>query len=1005
MPVLLLAGCANLGTSGGAAVSQPVGNNLVGEACRTAPARGGSGVTGGQASDIYCGRWEQPSARVLRIENGGSTLAQQVATGPWRDRLDAIAVCREPVPTTLLDGQPALALDCTLRSGGWPYRAVAVAAGNDAYLADGIPAAEPAMLRAIGLTSGRLAAVQETEQGGAAAREMAAIEARLAGRLYSAGDLQAYDDTLKLAQYNNYLGNYAEAESRYRDALALQQKALPDDSGSLAFVLMHIALELSNQERFAEADVLFERTDLLVQRSLDPSDQARLVGYRAIHLANQQRDKEAVELARKATGMRLDIARQYGASVPTPGVARPQTVQFGGAPTVASQVGQTVLVGRAQTALGDAVQSKYVEAAMLVRENRLDEATKTLAEANAILDADARIPRRWAAQVQVLQADIAERRGDLPRAERLLRSAIAIQRAQFAQSRDEGMALVALGRVQAKQGRSADAFESYRAGFALLARNGGDLRFDEVAAFFAAALDEAKRRPQDRDALFVEMFEAGQMVRGSTTAQTLALVAARLSAGEERVGAAIRDLQDARRERDQIQELLTRSQGDQRLLAPQLDALKQQYAAADARVAELERAVQSAAPRYNQLLDTPVSAADVRQALRPDEALVQVLLGATGGVGFVVDAESIEAYAIPLTEAETARAVATLRRPFDQPKVTSFDVVRAHALHQLLLGPVSERLAGVKHLITVPSGPLLSLPFAILVTREPSPVQGGDYSQIAWLGREHALTLSPSVQSFVNLRNTVLPSQAGKPMVGFGDFVAKREVDAILSRRGLPEACRKDVLAVAEAPALPNTATELRAVASQLGAGSDSIYLGNAFSEQHVKQLPLADYRVVYFATHGLLPEELNCWNEPSLVTSEPPGEAGDGLLAASEIVALQLDADLVVLSACNTGGPDGVSGGESLSGLARSFFYAGARSILVTHWQIPDEPTVRLMTGTFGNLAGGDMPAAEALRRSQVALIGTPATSHPLRWGAFTLVGDGGQRFALPRGTPAPAS
>ncbi|MBK8209086.1 MAG: CHAT domain-containing protein [Rhodospirillales bacterium] len=807
---------------------------------------------------------------------------------------------------------------------------------------------------------------------------MAELEAKVASRLYSLGDLQAYSDTLRLAQYHNALGNYAEAESRYRDALALQQKVLPDDSASLGFVLMHIALELSNQEQFAAADVMFDRADGLIRRSLDPSDRARLLGYRAIHLANQQRDKEAVEVAQKATNLRLDIAREYGAASLATAAGFPSMQPPATSAGLSATTGQAVLVGRTQTAMGDAAQSKYVEAAMLVRENRLDEATRALGEARAILDADPRAPRRWLAQIQALQADIAERRGDLAGAERLLKSSIATQRSLFAQSRGEGMALVALGRVQTKQGRSTEAFETYRSGFGILRKSGGDLQFEEVEPFFRVALEEASRRPDERQALFAEMFEAGQMVRGSTTSQTLALVAARLSASQQQVGQAIRDLQDARLERDQLRAALARSQGDPRMLAPQIDALRQQLADADARVANLERSVQAAAPRYNQVVDTPVSTETARKSLQPDEALVQVLVGGGGGVGFLIDAEGIEAYRIELTEPELSRAVATLRRPFDQPRAGAYDVKRAHALYRLLLDPVHDRLSKARHVITVPSGPLLSLPFAVLVVQEPPEIQSDDYSRVAWMGRRHALTLSPSVQSFVNLRNTVQPSDAAKPMIGFGDFVAKRDVEGILARRGLPETCRPDVVALANAPALPSTAQELRAVASSLGAPSDAVVLGNAFSEQRVKEMPLNDYRVVYFATHGLLPKQLNCWNEPSLVTSEPPGEPGDGLLSASEIAELKLDADIVVLSACNTGGSGGESGGESLSGLARSFFYAGARSLLVTHWMIPDEPTVRLMTGTFRTVADGNTPAAEALRRSQEQLISDPRTSHP---------------------------
>jgi CHAT domain-containing protein len=112
-------------------------------------------------------------------------------------------------------------------------------------------------------------------------------------------------------------------------------------------------------------------------------------------------------------------------------------------------------------------------------------------------------------------------------------------------------------------------------------------------------------------------------------------------------------------------------------------------------------------------------------------------------------------------------------------------------------------------------------------------------------------------------------------------------------------------------------------------------------------------------------------------------------------IEELELDADLVVLSACDTGGPGDETGGEALSGLARAFFYAGARSLLVSHWEVPDKPTMRLLTGTFERLTSQDISLAEALQKSQVALIEYRPLSHPLAWAGFTIVGDGGLQLS----------
>jgi CHAT domain-containing protein len=150
--------------------------------------------------------------------------------------------------------------------------------------------------------------------------------------------------------------------------------------------------------------------------------------------------------------------------------------------------------------------------------------------------------------------------------------------------------------------------------------------------------------------------------------------------------------------------------------------------------------------------------------------------------------------------------------------------------------------------------------------------------------------------------------------------------------------------------------------------------------------------RLVAFATHGLLPSDLVCEAEPALALTPGPGNApaDDGLLKASDITALHLDAALVILSACNTAGADGRLSGESLSGLVRAFFFAGGRNVLATHWEIPSKPTVELTTGTIQAAArnGGDW--AGGLREAQLKLLQNPATAHPLFWGAFVLVGAG---------------
>ena len=167
------------------------------------------------------------------------------------------------------------------------------------------------------------------------------------------------------------------------------------------------------------------------------------------------------------------------------------------------------------------------------------------------------------------------------------------------------------------------------------------------------------------------------------------------------------------------------------------------------------------------------------------------------------------------------------------------------------------------------------------------------------------------------------------------------------------------------------------------GAPDSAVYLGARATEATVKALSasgaLAQARIVHFATHGLLAGEIQMLSstkaEPALILTPPEKatEQDDGLLTASEIAQLKLNADWVVLSACNTASAaeDG-DNAEALSGLARAFFYAGARALLVSHWAVNSEATVKLITKAFDALReDSSIGRAEALRRSMLAMIG----------------------------------
>jgi CHAT domain-containing protein len=243
-------------------------------------------------------------------------------------------------------------------------------------------------------------------------------------------------------------------------------------------------------------------------------------------------------------------------------------------------------------------------------------------------------------------------------------------------------------------------------------------------------------------------------------------------------------------------------------------------------------------------------------------------------------------------------------------------------------------------------------------------------------------------------------------MIGFGDPIFDRttqhkvaSLNKSLSLTSLYRGVIADTKSLGEAlPPLPETADELRAVARKLGAKPEDIRLGEAASVTNVEHAPLDNYRVVYFATHALVAGEVEKFAkvkaEPALVLSIPekPTEKDDGLLRASDVAMLKMNADFVVLSACNTAAGD-KPGAEALSGLARAFFYAGARSLIVSNWEVDSDSTVTLMTGLFDALkTNPHLSHAEALRLSMLRMINNPSKPEwvqPKYWAPFVVVGE----------------
>jgi CHAT domain-containing protein len=324
------------------------------------------------------------------------------------------------------------------------------------------------------------------------------------------------------------------------------------------------------------------------------------------------------------------------------------------------------------------------------------------------------------------------------------------------------------------------------------------------------------------------------------------------------------------------------------------------------------------------------------------------------------------------------------------------------------------------------------LPLGLLTTG-PTPVGAGPlfaaYRGAPWLARTHAVTLLPSTASLLTLRRLPPGSPRRDPLIGFGDPYFNEQEAAEAESQGpaqtpqlasaVPAVTRAapfrtraaahtaeiDSTQFALLPRLPDTRLELIAMANALDADPAKVlYLGKDANERNVETMDLSRFRIVAFATHGLVPGDLDGLTQPALALTAPQvaGVEGDGLLTLEKILPLKLDADWVVLSACNTAA-GAEAGAEAASGLGRAFFYAGTRALLVTNWSV-DSASARVLITDLFRRQGADphLTRAEALRQAMVSMLDGPGFvddtgktlftyAHPLFWAPYSIIGDGG--------------
>jgi CHAT domain-containing protein len=448
-------------------------------------------------------------------------------------------------------------------------------------------------------------------------------------------------------------------------------------------------------------------------------------------------------------------------------------------------------------------------------------------------------------------------------------------------------------------------------------------------------------------------------------------------------------------------------------------------------------------PAYAQLIDPKApTVGEIKAVLKADEAFVSFYFGTQQSFVWAISAQKPPAFAVINMSADDIAIEVKKLRAALEPRgalisyIPPFDVAVAHELYRRLLQPVEAGWKDAKSLIVVTNGALGELPLSLLPTA-PSRVDPKaeplftDYRNVTWLARSHAVTAIPSAAAFVMLRHLPPGSLAREPLIGFGDPYFNEQQAAEAEHelgkaaqvafagegggntvtRGIPIMLRasphtEDLgsARLAMLPRLPDTRQELLAIATALKADlRKALYLGKDANERNVETIDLSHFRIVAFATHGLVPGDLDGLTQPALALTAPEvaGVNGDGLLTMEKILALKLNADWVVLSACNTAAGAG-AGAEAASGLGSAFFYAGTRALLVTNWSVESASARELIADLFRRQsAEPNLSRSEALRQAMIALLDGAGVvdqsghtiytyAHPFFWAPYSVIGDG---------------
>ncbi len=369
-------------------------------------------------------------------------------------------------------------------------------------------------------------------------------------------------------------------------------------------------------------------------------------------------------------------------------------------------------------------------------------------------------------------------------------------------------------------------------------------------------------------------------------------------------------------------------------------------------------------PKYSEIDYAPPSSLEsVRQKLvRTDTALLEFVIGEQRSFAFLVTRDAFAVAGLP-PEKELTPLIDNYLKFLTLKEPGPFRGEKGgQKLFSLLIAPFQKHLGTtIKTLMIVPDGPLDYLPFESLIEADGKP---------RFLIEKYEILYGASASCLIALGERPRKSTAPKDFLGVANPYPVSAYGLSLDQKY-------------QFPRLPYARQEIRTIKNFFKPERTSLLMGRAAEEKKFKELRLADYRIIHLAAHGVI-DDRNWWRSAMLLLKDP-GNVDDGFLQSTEIYLLRFSPDLLVLSGCQTG-IGTLEKGEGINGMSSAFFYAGARSILLSLWSVNDKATAMFMEYFYRPLTGG-RAAAEALRLAKMQMLRS-RYAHPFYWAAFVLNG-----------------